>query len=193
MTATSPVTGKFSAAKTAFILLFLLVVWLAFVAVPARKETVKRVLAEEDPFALKLRAVGLPNNPDLGGLPEIFAIWADKAEWKEGKTKFAYWHPGMKTYAYHFEATRVEGRIRFAGIPEPQESDYDQDESLGEDCPIRFYRLVDPKAPFVVRPPMIGNAHPDGLRPTVPKPSVETPAIEVPKPDLPSVYSQPKG
>jgi len=101
-------------------------------------------------------------------LPEIFAIWADKAEWKNNRTRFAYWHPVMKTYSYFFEAVRVKGGYSFKEIAEPPTSDLEHywDESLGEDCPIRFYRAFPlPKiAPFRIRPPNPPTTDPQVLK-----------------------------
>jgi len=185
VTTSSPVTGKFSAAKTALILLFLLVVWLVFVVMPSRKEAIKKSLFAESALTLKLRAVGLPDNSDLGGLPEIFAIWADKAEWKDDKTKFAYWHPVMKTYSYYFEATRVGGRITFVEIPEPQEPILGQDESLGEDCPIRFYHsLKIITFPIPDPPPAMYTSDRVSRQLPIVKAQVEAPKIQVPKSDF---------
>jgi len=143
VTTRSPVIGQFSAAKTVLIFLFLVAVWLAFVVMPSRQEVVKKSLSAESALTLKLRAVGLPDNSDLGGLPDIFEIWSAKAEWKDGRTKFAYWHPVTKTYAYFFEAIRTDQGIRFREIVEPHDPGYRWDESLSDDCPIRFYTSVD--------------------------------------------------
>ncbi|MES1194848.1 MAG: hypothetical protein ABUL65_03065, partial [Opitutus sp.] len=81
--------------RVMLILALLLGVWLVFQLLPQKKPapSMAPVMAES-----KLRSVGLPDNPDLGALPEIFAVWADRAEWKDGRTRFAYWHPVMKTY-----------------------------------------------------------------------------------------------
>lgn len=185
MTANPAVTGKISAAKTGLILLFLLAVWVGLNVQSSRKEVPHKFHGEEHHAETKLHAVGLPDNPDLDALPEIFAIWQGKAEWKNGKAKFAYWHPGTKTYAYFFEASRVGGRIRFAAIPEPQEPEYAQDESLGDDCPIRFYRGLDLET---IRPQIIVS-DPD---PVALKPNLEIPVVQVPKPDSPLLNPQPK-
>ena len=136
-----PFSGKISAAKTALILLFLLAVWLAFFALPSRKNIGVQI-PRGDSGATKHPLLGLSDNPDLGGLPEIFEIWSAKAEWINGTTRFAYWHPGMKTYAYYFEAVRNDQGVRFREIPEPHDPGYSWDESLSEDCPIRFYTSV---------------------------------------------------
>lgn len=149
-----PVTGKISAIKTGWVLLVLLAIWVTFIALPSPKEGAQKIPAPENALGLELRAVGLPDNPDLGGLPEIFSIWADKAEWKDGRTRFAYWHPVMKTYAYFFEAIRVDGRVRFREISEPHDQGFHWDQSLSDDCPIRFYTSVNERRTKNEREPM---------------------------------------
>ena len=112
---------------TAWLVVLIFFGWLAFVFVPwPRSETKETRLAPVDaraPYRAKLLAVGLPDNPDLDGLPEIFAIWADKAYWKNDRTKFAYWNPGSQDYTYFFEAIRENGRVRFRPISRPWEYD----------------------------------------------------------------------
>lgn len=54
----------------------------------------------------KLKTVGLRENRDWDGLPEMFAVWADGLEWTEGSTRFAYWNPVARGYGYFFEARR---------------------------------------------------------------------------------------
>ena len=137
--------------RVALILALLLGVWLAFEFYPRKKPAPPMipVMAES-----KLHIVGLADNPDWDGLPDIFAVCAGHAEWKDGRTRFAYWHPVMKTYSYYFEATRDGTGIRFKEIAEPHDLDYLWDESLGEDCPIRFYHSASLSAPSmpVLRP-----------------------------------------
>ena len=125
--------------RVALILALLLGVWLVFQFYPRKKPAppLPSVGAES-----KLRAFGLPDNVDLEGLPEFFAIVADKAEWKDGRTRFAYWHPVMKTYSYYFEASRKSTGFRFREIPEPHEPDHYWDEEMAEDSRIRFYYSV---------------------------------------------------
>jgi hypothetical protein len=96
------------------IFFLLLGAWLTFVYWPRRKE----VLSPVAPMTVesKLEAAGLENNPDWEGLPEFFAIWADKIEWNDNKAYFAYWHPGARAYAYLFEAVRREGKYRFRTV-----------------------------------------------------------------------------
>ena len=151
-------------AKIGWLIPVLMVAWLAFLFLPVQKPepppvAPTRIIAKQ---ASKLQLAGLPDNVDFEELPEIFAIWADQAEWKDNRTRFAYWHPGSKNYGYFLEATRVEGGFRFREIPEPKVNDAETywDESLGEECPIRFLRSVRIVAP-VVRPPDV----PDSVRP----------------------------
>jgi hypothetical protein len=68
----------------------------------------------------KLHAVGLADNVDWEGMPELFAVWSEHAGWKDGKAQFAYWDQGYRSYSYFFEATRVNGKVRFRSIPEPE-------------------------------------------------------------------------
>jgi hypothetical protein len=121
------------------ILALLLGVWLVFQFYP-RKKPVPPLppLAAET----KLNAVGLANNPDWDGLPEFFAIVENRAEWKDGRTRFAYWHPVMKTYSYYFEATRDGTGFRFKEIAEPHDPDCYLEENPAEDSRIRFYNTV---------------------------------------------------
>lgn len=87
----------------------------------------------------KLAAVGLRENRDWDGLPEIFAIWEGKAHWQGSRTRFAYWHPGTQSYGYYLEARRTTKGIRFREIPEPNAPGFAWDTSAGDDVPIRFY------------------------------------------------------
>lgn len=125
--------------RAMLILALLLAVWLGFQFYPRRQPAplLPPVMAES-----KLRAVGLADNLDWEGLPEFFAIVADKAEWKEDRTRFAYWHPVMKTYSYYFEATRGSAGFRFREIAEPHEPDHCWDEEMAEESRIRFYYSV---------------------------------------------------
>ena len=120
-------------------LALLLAVWLGFQFLPQKKPALPPVMAVAES---KLHAVGLADNPDWEGLPEFFAIVADKADWREGRTRFAYWHPVMKTYSYYFEATRDGERVSFKEISEPHDSDHYWDEGMAEESLIRFYYSV---------------------------------------------------
>ena len=157
---TGSASRPFSANQVGLIGALLLLAWVAFFFVP-RKDSPTPPVAQVAAVS-KLRAVGLTDNPDWEGLPEFFAIWADKAEWKDGRTRFAYWHPVMKTYSYYFEAVRVDGGYRFTEIAEPHDTDGFWDEDMGEDCPIRLWMSFQ-------SPPMI---------PTVPSPAFSSPGLE---------------
>jgi len=105
------VNERVSPGRVVLILTMLLAVWLGFQFFPRRREpppTLAPVKAET-----RLRAAGLADNPDWAGLPELFAVWADKVEWEGNTVHFAYWHPGARAYAYFFEAIRRDGRYRF--------------------------------------------------------------------------------
>ncbi|HEY4248127.1 MAG TPA: hypothetical protein VGM64_14850 [Lacunisphaera sp.] len=170
------------------VLFFLLVIWVAFIALPSRKEVTPEIPALESAMALELRAVGLPDNPDLGGLPEIFSIWADKAEWKDGRTRFAYWHPVMKTYAYFFQAIRVDGRVRFKEISEPHDQGYRWDKSLSDDCPIRFYTSGNKQVPNSEREPAPPISPPPFANPG--KVEIDVPAPKILPPPVPSSVTE---
>jgi len=136
----APVIERTSAARAGWVVLALMFGWLIFVFVPAPQKPMVEQPAVKPAPPSKLAQVGLRDSVDWDGLPEIFAIWADWAEWKGGRTRFAYWHPVMRTYSYYFEASRAGETFRFKEIVEPKESGYHWDETLGEGCPIRFYR-----------------------------------------------------
>jgi hypothetical protein len=108
-----------SAAKAGWVFVAIFAGWLLFVFVPAPKPDVKPTEKSPARPVSKLRLVGLPDNPDLEGLPEFFAVWADKAEWKDNRTVFAYWNPGTKDYTYFFQAVRRGREVRFHEIAKP--------------------------------------------------------------------------
>lgn len=180
-----PVNQRVAPNRVALILALLLGVWLAFQFYPRKKPapSLPPVAAES-----RLRIAGLADNPDWDGLPQIFAIWAEQSEWKDGRTRFAYWHPVMKTYSYYFEATRDGASFRFKEIVEPHDPGYDWDESFGAECPIRFYRsesfsppvmgpvrqprtIVDPSLPEKTARPDLVKAPPVDLK--LPPPVIE--------------------
>jgi len=106
-----PANQRIAPKGVVLILALLLGVWLVFQFLPEKKPaspTPPVVVTES-----KLHAVGLADNPDWEGLPELFAVWADQLNWENDKTAFAYWDPWAKSYAYFFEVTRQNGRYRF--------------------------------------------------------------------------------
>lgn len=179
---TTALNQRSPVAKAGWLIGLFMVAWLAFLFVPwpwrAAPEPAPPV--EVRPPS-KLEQVGLRNYTDWEGLPDIFAIWADRAEWKNGRTRFSYWHPVMRTYSYYFEAIRVKGGYRFREISEPRDPDYAWDESLGEECPIRFFLPVHrPELPKPRVVPLAGGEPPaQGEKPRVP---VEIPATTLPPP-----------
>ena len=64
----------------------------------------------------KLAAVGLRENRDWDGIAEMFEIWADRVDWVDGKTVFAFWNPASRSYSYYFEASRSNGQLRLKEI-----------------------------------------------------------------------------
>ena len=135
----TPVLERTSAAKAGWLVAALTVGWLLFLLLPGPVEERKPRPPPAPPPDTSLTRAGLPDYTDWVGLPEIFAVWADKAEWKDGKTRFGYWHPVMKNYSYYFEATRVEGGYRFREIPEPRDENHEWDPGAPEDSPLRLF------------------------------------------------------
>jgi hypothetical protein len=90
----------------------------------------------------ELTKVGLPDDPDLEGLPAFFAIWADYAEWKDGKTIFAYRHPVSGEFSFYFEATRTAEGYRFRPIPAPVEGGQLRLRDFGREVPVAFWSSV---------------------------------------------------
>jgi hypothetical protein len=86
----------------------------------------------------KLESVGLRDYRDWDGLPEIFAVWADKAHWENGRTRFAYWNPATRSYSYFFEARRTSKGYRFREIPEPHDPAFEWDPDATDDVPLRL-------------------------------------------------------
>lgn len=128
-----------SAAKAGWLVIVLTVGWVAFIFLADSSTPPPPEPAKISVPASSLQQAGLRDYVDWEGLPEIFALWADHAEWKDNHTRFAYWHPVTKSYSYFFEARRVNGRYRFREIPEPRASEFHLGENLGDDCPIRFF------------------------------------------------------
>jgi hypothetical protein len=110
---------RISANRVGLFMVVLLLAWMVASFYPRDKKAPPRV--DVIPvMESKLHAVGLADNPDWEGLPEFFAVWAEHAGWKDDKAQFAYWDQRDQSYAYFFEATRENGKVRFRSIPEPQ-------------------------------------------------------------------------
>ena len=109
----APGPGQSSVAKAGWLIALLFFGWLAFLFVPAPKPESKPAPPSIKPPPSRLVALGLPDNIDFERLPEYFALYAEEAEWKNGRTIFAYWNPGSNSYSYFFEATRNNGKQSF--------------------------------------------------------------------------------
>lgn len=96
----------------------------------------------------KLESVGLHDYRDWDGVPEIFAVWADKAHWENDRTRFAYWNPATRSHSYFFEARRTPKGYRFREIPAPRDERFEWDPDATDDIPLRLYLPV--KADIVV-------------------------------------------
>jgi hypothetical protein len=114
-------SGRISVAKAGWFIVVFLIAWPLFVLVPFGHKPTPPVphLSPWSPTS-KLPAVGLVPNSDWEGLPELFAVWQEHAEWNEGKTQFAYWHPGSRSYVYFFEARREAGATRFRALTDAE-------------------------------------------------------------------------
>lgn len=106
----------------------------------------------------KLSAVGLRENRDWDGLPDIFALWSAKAHWRNDRTRFSYWNPGTQSRSYFFEARRTAQGVRFREIPEPTQAGYQWDPNVGPEDPLCLFlpirrRPEDPVQPLEAIPP----------------------------------------
>jgi len=123
-----------------------------FLATPKEREAEPDAPRGKRPLT-KLEAVGLRDYRDWDGLPQIFEVWADRAHWKNDRTRFSYWNPGTSTYSYFFEARRTAKGYRFREIPEPHDAGFQWDPDATDDTPLRLYlpirrRLEDPVEPL---------------------------------------------
>lgn len=123
-----------------------------YLTTPKEREVPPEALREKRP-PTKLEAVGLRDYRDWDGLPEIFAIWADRAHWKNDRTRFAYWNPGTSTYSYFFEARRTAKGYRFREIPEPRDAGFQWDPDATDDTPLRLYLPIRARLDDPVKPP----------------------------------------
>lgn len=124
-------SGQLSAAKTGWLLALLFFGWLGYLLVPGPKPKPEPL----PPFVVKppsrLVALGLPDNPDLERLPELFVQYASQAEWQNNKTIFAYWNPYTTSYSHIFEATRTKGGYCFIAIDDPEAAEGNTNDASG--------------------------------------------------------------
>jgi hypothetical protein len=130
----TPAMGRPSAAIAGWLFAAVFAAWLVFLLVPAPKPPAGIEPPSVPPALSKLAAVGLPDNPDFAGLPEYFALWADKADWVNDRALFAYWSPATLDYSYFFEAVRRDGKVRFHMVDKPP--NYDVTLSASEPQPV---------------------------------------------------------
>jgi hypothetical protein len=106
---------RMSAAKTGWVIVLLMAAWAAFLILPFGREEKGELskVAVLQPGEAELAAVGLRYNVDWIGLPQYFAVWADRIVWTGDRTEFAYWDPSSRSYAYQFEAIRAGKGYRF--------------------------------------------------------------------------------
>ncbi len=110
----APVLEPTSAGKAAWVIIVLVLAWVAFMFAPVPRHP---SAPANEPVRSRpespLEAVGLRDYVDWQGLPDFFRVWADSAEWHGDRAWFAYWNPGTRSYSYFFEVTREAGTYRF--------------------------------------------------------------------------------
>ena len=114
----TPALERTSAAKAGWLIIVLTVGWMVFVLWPDPASESDAKPAPIPPPVTSLTRAGLREYTDWEGLPEYFSLWAERAEWRDGRTRFAYWNPVMKDYSYEFEATRTKSGYRFREVNE---------------------------------------------------------------------------
>lgn len=138
----TPTLERSSAAKATWVFVAVFAGWLGFVFVPWPRPPAEPPRAAAKPSPSPLAAYGLPNNPDLDGLPGVFAIWADRAHWVDGKTEIAWWNPGSRRYTYFFEVTRVGAGFHFVPINRPAGLNFnDNPDTPPDEHPLNFMSL----------------------------------------------------
>jgi hypothetical protein len=99
-----------------------------------------------------LSAIGLRENRDWDGLPELFALWSAKAHWRNDRTRFSYWNPGTQTRSYFFEARRTAQGLRVREIPEPSQPGFQWDPDVAPEDPLCLYLPVRHRSDDPVQP-----------------------------------------
>jgi hypothetical protein len=147
-----PALERTSAAKAGWVIIVLTVGWSVFLLLPDPPKPAAPQAATIAVPVTSLTRSGLRDNADWDGLPEFFALWADQAEWHDGRTRFVYWNPVMKDYSYEFEATRTKDGYTFREVNK-MDTSLIMGDVLVEDCPIRFlYRPRDSNDPLRPKP-----------------------------------------
>jgi hypothetical protein len=150
---------RFTTRQTGWIALAVFGGWLVFLLLPSRPPP-KPAVPDLPPVRAqsKLEAVGLRENVDWIGLPESFAVWADRILWDGDRVRFAYWHPGSRRYAYILEATRITEGIRFRALTGVEALSYERlaaelvaDGAVSDTHPFLF--LFEPAGSSTLVPP----------------------------------------
>lgn len=175
-----PGGSRLTPVQGAWLLALLTLGWLVFLFFPKPKPPPEPLPPFEIRSPSKLEQLGLPNNPDLKGLPDFFGIWASGADWRDNRTYFAYWHPGADAFAYYVEARRTgEKTYRFRLVMDPTKAGFVLDEDMPADSPLRLYRWPAAKAQVSAPPPPL-------------PPAIETAPAQVPvRIDLPTQSASP--
>lgn len=197
----SPGNQRIPANRVALAFCLLLVAWVVFLLFPRQKPEPEAPVQAES----KLRAVGLPDNVDLEGLPEFFAAWADTKEvtWFDDHASFGYWNPVRKDYSYFIEVTRTPNGYRFSLredvknlthiLPGPSSVESEGKEQLdpryggGEKSPTHPFDFSDPQIPNI---PPGTPSWPVPEQKSMPVGKPEKVSIEI-KPDSPLQIPQP--
>lgn len=165
MAMSTPTQTRTSAAKAGWLIGLLFAGWLVFLLAPRLREApapAPESVVKRTPT--RLAALGLEDITDLEQVPEMFAIWADFGEWRDNRTRFAYWSPGAQDYIYHIEGRRTPDGYRFRMIGKP--TDAELGDELAADSPLRFYREQRHTGAGPARPRM--DKPIDSLQSTVP-------------------------
>lgn len=192
----SPSAGqRFTTRQTGWIALAVFGGWLVFLLLPSRPPP-KPVTPDLPPVRAqsKLEAVGLRDNVDWVGLPELFAVWADRIHWDGDEVRFAYWHPGSRRYAYILEATRTTEGIRFRALSGVEAQSYERlaaeavaEGTVADTHPFLFlFEPADASSPAL--PPLKPN--PGAAPDSVPKAGVDLKADSLvpPQPPVPETH-----
>ncbi len=85
------------------------------------------------PYRAKLLAVGLPDNPDFDGLPEMFAVAEIGAEWHKDRSVFSFWNPGAQRCTYVVAAFKADKGVRFKVLSSDTGRPQTAKDKLGDD------------------------------------------------------------
>ncbi len=187
---TASATESTSAAKATWFVALIFVAWLVFLLVPFPRPEPPAAPPPLVGLASRLQKVGLPDFPEWDALPDIFAIWAYRADWNGNKTRFAYWNPGANDYTYFFEATRTAQGFRFREIAKPPEyrayeAQYPDGVPTSEEHPLLLIRRAS-LPPLYRDYDVMGGIHqrepgmPLSVPVDIPKPDIQPPPATIP-------------